>query len=211
MLTFLSLASFETGIISYLIIYLVSLMAMGIDPLNLQVGQVVNIHYAGGGYSDSSFAERLETTWRFFKSLGFLDGATAGIMGNLRHESPTLDPHQIQDNNPRKPGRGICQWETIQAGGSGRWENLVHWANARGKEVFALSTQLEFLWHELNGGDKETVRRLQKYGGVKGLMKLSIDDSVEAFQWSFERAKYTAYASRKKYAYEIYNRFAKRG
>ncbi|MGG1151568.1 phage tail tip lysozyme [Bacillus wiedmannii] len=187
----------------------------GIDPRNLQVGQVVNIPNAGGGYIDSSsFAERLETTWRFFKSLEFLDGATAGIMGNLRHESPTLDPHQIQGNDPRNPGRGICQWETRYAQRStkysGRWENLIYWANARGKEVFALSTQLEFLWHELDGGDQETVHRLQKYGGVNGLKKLSLKDAVEAFQWSFERAGRPDYPSRIKYANEIFERFAKR-
>ncbi|PFV46534.1 hypothetical protein COL14_24905 [Bacillus thuringiensis] len=183
----------------------------GIDPRNLQVGQEVNIPNARGGHTDSSsVAERLETTWNFFKSLGFLDGATAGIMGNLRQESPTLDPHQIQGNDPRKPGRGICQWETIQAGGSGRWGNLVNWANARGKKVYALSTQLEFIWYELNGGDQETVRRLKKYGGVKGLQKLGINDAVKAFQWCFEQAGTPDNPSRIEYAYGIYKRFAKR-
>ncbi|WP_068793081.1 phage tail tip lysozyme [Brevibacillus laterosporus] len=189
-----------------------------INEKNLQIGQELNIPSASeeGGLTplpDSSpSGDRFKTAWKFFKSEGFSDGATAGIMGNLKHESPNMDPHQIQGNDEKKPGRGICQWETKYAKWSskysGRWENLVAWAKHKGKDEYALNTQLEFLLYELKGGDSETERRLQKYGGVEGLKQLGIEEAVKAFQWSFERAGDPDYSSRIKYAYEIYKRFA---
>ncbi|MCU5065177.1 phage tail tip lysozyme, partial [Bacillus cereus] len=182
-----------------------------IDEDNLPIGEELIIPNVRGGDGPTPTPEptpnddNLAIAWNFFKKLGFLNGATAGIMGNLQHESH-MDPRRKQDNGG--PGRGICQWETNR-GGSGRWEKLVEWATENNKEVYALNTQLEFLYYELKEGDIETVKRLRKYGGVKGLKMLGIEDAVRVFQECFERARIPDYPSRRNYAYEIYKRFAR--
>jgi len=191
------------------------------DPNNLQVGKVINIPSARvpgpsrGPVNISWINNNHQTVWNFFKSKGFLDGATAGIMGNLQHESH-MDPKRKQDSGG--PGRGLCQWEESIRGGSGRWDQLVARAkrfhpNSWKNYVWDLNFQLEFLWYELNGGDSTTKSILdKKYGGINSLMRKGIDDAVIAFQESFERAnpRYVDYPSRKKYAYAIYNRFAQK-
>src|SRR5689334_16783965 len=44
----------------------------------------------------------------YFKSKGLTDEQAAGIVGNLDHEAPGLDPEQKQIGGG--PGRGIAQW-----------------------------------------------------------------------------------------------------
>ncbi len=193
-----------------------------IDEMNLPIGKVIDIPNARGGGEPtpqphtSPSGERFKKAWIFFKNSGFSDGATAGIMGNLKHESTTLDPHQIQHNprtgkpDKRYPGRGIAQWESketpIHSRWAGRWEELVNWANNHGKNEYALQTQLEFIMYELEH-EPATVSLLKKYGGVPGLKKLGINDALIAFLRCFERAGTEALGTRKQYAYELYNQF----
>lgn len=140
--------------------------------------------------------------WNFFKAKGLNAYATAGILGNLYQES-NLDPGKYQNGGP---GRGLAQWEY----GSDRYSNLLSFAAKRGVSWQDLNTQMEFIWHELNGGDLTTKIILDsRYGGIHGFKNAkSVTWAVEAFEKSFERAGIPNYAARYKYANEFYNLYA---
>ncbi|WP_025026121.1 phage tail tip lysozyme [Caldalkalibacillus mannanilyticus] len=180
-----------------------------INANNLQIGTKIVIPnarvakpYTNNAPVSPSGNSNDEKVWNFFKAKGFLDGATAGIMGNLKQESG-IDPTKKQFRGG--PGRGIAQWEK-----GGRWDQLVRYARSQGRSEWALDTQLGFLWYELNGGDSTTKAILKRYGGIEGLKKMGIEDAVKAFQISFERAGKPDYPSRFRYAYDFYKRFAGR-
>ena len=145
-----------------------------------------------------------EIAWNFFKSKGFNDYGTAGILGNFQTESPGINPAGHQWGGG--PGRGIAQWEV-----GGRHDNLVRFAAQRGTEWTDLVTQLEFTWHELNGGDSMTVSILnRRYGGLNGLMNAgSIEFATEAFLRAFERASIEDLPGRIRNGYNFYNLYSK--
>jgi hypothetical protein len=78
--------------------------------------------------------------FEFFVGKGLTSEQAAGIVGNLMQESG-VDPAARQSDGP---GHGIAQWSA-----GGRWNNLLRFAKARRASPLALTTQLEFLWHEL--------------------------------------------------------------
>ena len=144
-----------------------------------------------------------EIAWNYFRSLGFNEYATAGILGNLYGESG-IDPTKYQQPGP---GRGIGQWEV-----GGRHDILVKFAAERGKPWTDLAVQLEFIWYELNGGDAATVYFLNRdYGGLSNFMNAkSVDWATEAFEYSFERASIIRMNDRKAFAHQFYDQFAGR-
>lgn len=154
-------------------------------------------NYSGGANDGTNAA----IAWNFFIGKGFSEQATAGILGNLRQESG-IDPKKRQYGGG--PGRGIGQWSVGE-----RWAKLTAWAGKNGKDPWALNTQLEYIWEELNGADPTTKSKLQAYGGLNGLMKeTNINKAVEIFEKAFERAGKPMYENRYKYAKEYYDKYA---
>lgn len=141
-----------------------------------------------------------EIAWNYFISQGCSEYAAAGILGNLRQESETIDPTYEQSGGP---GRGIAQWEV----GSGRHQGLVDLASQYGKEWTSMEVQLEYIWYEFNGGDSTCMTILNRnYGGVSAFKNAySIDWAVEVFEKSFERAGKPMMEKRIQYAYEYYD------
>lgn len=138
---------------------------------------------SGGVLAGTEVAEQV---WNYFRSLGFSEQATAGIMGNLYQESG-MDPTRIQ--NGGGPAAGICQWENYSTR-SGRWGRLNSRAQAEGKSWTDLKVQLDFLMWELQGGDT-TCRSIMnnRYGGLENFKHTTdVAWAVEAFERSFERA-----------------------
>ena len=133
--------------------------------------------------------------WNFFRTRGYSEAATAGIMGNLHHETAgTLDPskHQIGGG----PGRGLAQWEK-----GGRFDTLLTFANKRGTRWDDLETQLLFIEKEINEGqikDPDAFKKLT-----------SIEEATDIFCDEFERPNPASAAKdkRKKYAKDYYNQF----
>ena len=100
--------------------------------------------------NDSANFPNVETAWTFFSMKGMGEAAIAACIGNNQQESfPRMDPTTRQGNNG--PGRGICQW-VIPPHGS-RFTNLERFAAERGTTWEDLTTQLEFMWRELNTSD----------------------------------------------------------
>jgi len=81
-----------------------------------------------------------QVAFDFFVSKGLTTAQAAGIVGNLMQESG-VNPTARQSDGP---GQGIAQWSV-----GGRWNNLLGFAKARRASPLAVTTQLEFLWHEL--------------------------------------------------------------
>lgn len=81
-----------------------------------------------------------EIMFNYYVDLGLSPAQAAGITGNAMAESgANIDPRI------RSPAgyTGIFQWDK-----SSRWPRLVSWAKEKGKDEYALETQMEFAWLE---------------------------------------------------------------
>ena len=128
----------------------------------------------GGDFSGST---NEEICWNYFISQGFSEAAAAGILGNMYVESGgTFDPsiHQYGGG----PGRGLCQWEESYSGGSGRYNNLVAFANGLGKSWDDITAQLQFVSYELDSGAMNPY--FAKFGGVEAF-KNSTDPTTATY------------------------------
>lgn len=146
-----------------------------------------------------------EKVWNYFRSIGYSEQATAGIMGNMYQESG-MDPTRLQ--NGVGPAAGICQWENYSSR-SGRWATLNSFATSKGKSWTDLQCQLDFLVWELNGGDSTCKSIMNRnYGGLENFKRTTdITWAVEAFEKSFERAGKPNMARRVTQANAYYNMY----
>ena len=92
-------------------------------------------------------ASREKIAFEFFRNKGLSRVQSAGIVGNLMQESSVI-PTAVQYGGG--PGRGIAQWSV-----GGRWnsshdDNVAWYAAAHGLSRWSLTTQLDFIWYELN-------------------------------------------------------------
>lgn len=116
----------------------------------------------GGGAA----AERI---FRYFRRRGFNDEQAAGWVGNFQQESG-LNPKVVQPNGE---GHGLAQW------GGGRFAALQTFAKQNGKPWQDMQTQLDFVWHELQGTENSA------YRGILGAKNLV--DAVNAIGRLYER------------------------
>jgi hypothetical protein len=141
--------------------------------------------------SEASLSNNAQTAFNYFVAKGLTEVQSAGIVGNLMQESSVL-PTAVEYGGG--PGRGIAQWSV-----GGRWNtgrnNVTSFAAARGVSRWALTTQLDFIWYEL-----DTV------GGF-GLAELrgasTITAAVTAFQNKYEICGSCAQAKRLQYAQQV--------
>lgn len=163
-----------------------------------------------GGTGTAVGGDNPEKMWNFFRSSGFSEASTAGILANSEAESG-IDPTKWQV--PSGPAMGAFQWEgTSSASGAnpyGRFANLVSFAKNKGKSWKDLQVQCEFLIHEMNGGDPTTKYLLgQHCGGLSGFKKLTDPGRAsDVFMWSFERPKDQTPGRRSASANKWYNKF----
>jgi hypothetical protein len=105
----------------------------------------------GGSVDDKSLSEAAlssggHTAFNFFVGKGLTKAQAAGVIGNLVQESG-VNPTSVQYGGG--PGRGIAQWSV-----GGRWDrdrddNVTWYASVHGESRWALATQLDFIWYEL--------------------------------------------------------------
>lgn len=167
------------------------------------VASAFGMNSLSSGSTTSSVAgnSNEEKVWNYFKTKGFSDQAVAGILGNLKQESG-VDPTKKQSGGG--PGRGLMQWEV-----GGRWDTLTKYAKDSGRDPYALETQLDYMWKEMNGGDPTGVNILKnKYGGLDALKNTkSTKFATEAFEDSFERAGKPNYARRYQFSDDYLKKF----
>lgn len=96
------------------------------------------------GSSNIQGSTNPETAMLFFLSKGLTHEQSAAIVGNLQHESASLDINPTAVN-PTSGAYGIAQWL------GGRDDNLRNFAAATNRDYATFDVQLEFLWFELTG------------------------------------------------------------
>lgn len=92
---------------------------------------------------------------------GFAPNAAAGIVGNLIQESG-VDP---RSNQVGGPGMGIAQWSEGE-----RWQTLLNFAQARGRDPYSLDLQLDFMLHEMK--QYGIYNRMQTMNNLEAATKL---------------------------------------
>jgi len=127
----------------------------------------------------------------YFVNKGLSKVQAAGIVGNLMQESNVL-PGSVQ---PGGLGRGIAQWSV-----GGRWnashdDNVAWYASTHGGSMGSLTTQLDFIWYEL-----------ETFSGY-GLSKLRAASTITAatvvFQQDFEGCGQCEQSTRVSYAEQV--------
>ena len=105
----------------------------------------------------------------FFMAKGLSRAQAAGIAGNLLYESG-FNPSAVGDGGT---SFGIAQWHL------GRGAAMKQWTQANGYSSTSFKGQLEYLWRELNTGERNALSHLRSAG--------SAYDAGMAFQRYFER------------------------
>lgn len=169
---------------------------------------------SGSDSGSASFAgdTHEEKVWNFFLEKGYDKKCISGIMGNLEQESG-IDPKTIQGGG-KGPGTGLIQWGDNADGG--RWNALEKWASKNGKDKWAIETQLEYLYIEMEQTYHLNLFRtyLEKYGYSVGSDVLAafkkvnnVEHAVYIFEETIERAGIPNYPQRIKYANNFYQKY----
>jgi hypothetical protein len=137
--------------------------------------------------SEAALSNNARTAFNFFAAKGFSDVQAAGIVGNLMQES-SVSPTAVEYGGG--PGRGIAQWSL-----GGRWNSgtsVVSFAASRGANRWALQTQLDFIWFELNNN--------AAYGLSQLRATTTIESAVTVFQNKYEICGTCSQTKRLQYA-----------
>lgn len=108
--------------------------------------------------------------YKYLLSKGFTPAQAAGILGNMQVESG----FDTGAYNPAEGAIGLCQWE------GGRRTNLEAFAAAQGKSVTDWHVQVDFMMHEMQGGESGA------YAHVKAAN--SAGAAAAAFDQYYERS-----------------------
>ncbi|MEQ6356552.1 phage tail tip lysozyme [Lysinibacillus sp. M3] len=146
----------------------------------------------------SSGGSAQATVWNYFKSKGLSDSAVAGIMGNIQQES---NYSSNAGRNAQGSAYGIAQWR------GSRLSELNSYAKSKGTNASDLNTQLEFMWKELQGKEKQALHSLNR--------TLSATEHASNFNTLYERSGEKAgskgHNNRVNYAQSAYNTYAGKG
>ncbi|MGA4669235.1 phage tail tip lysozyme [Propionibacteriaceae bacterium Y1923] len=139
-------------------------------------------------------ADNNKVAWDFFINKGFTKAQTAGLIGNFVVESgrDPINPAAVQYGGG--PGRGLAQWE------GSRRTDLYNYANSKGKAWSDLQLQLDFIWHELTGKEKNA------YNQIKATTTIST--AAVAVRKYYERPSVHADQARINAANSIHSRYS---
>lgn len=148
-----------------------------------------------------------DKTFNKLSKEGFSTATASGIMGNFMQESG-LNPKSVQSSGL---GRGLAQWSEGE-----RWSTLQAWA--KGRDIWALDTQLDFVIHELetqyhyglfksvySSYGKNFKTGKEAYAGFK--KETDPETAMYVFEKVYERAGSPAYAQRIKFTNEFYAKY----
>ena len=104
-----------------------------------------------GDASDDARSERAQYIMKRLINAGYSPAQAAAIFGNLIQES-NLRTEALSDDG--QGSVGIAQWTNPDNGPIGRKTNLMNFAAAKGKSMYDLDTQIDFLIYELDTTEK---------------------------------------------------------
>lgn len=156
-------------------------------------------------YSGRYSGTNQEIVWQFFTNNGFSKETTAGIMGNIEHESGFITD-KIEAGSGI--GFGIIQWSYT------RRDALEARAAKDNRDVNDLHFQLEYCLEEMSSGDYWMANNGYSFAPYnypynEFITKNDIEWSTNAFCWMFERPDETVARIDKRIsaANEYYNEF----
>ena len=148
---------------------------------------------APDGMSEAAMASNSTTAFNYFVKKGLTKIQAAGIVGNLMQES-SVDPTVAQYGGG--PGRGIAQWSVGGRWDSSKNDNVAWYAIRHGESKWALGTQLDFIWYELNQFG---------YGFSRLKNATTLSGAVAAFQDDYEICGQCDATKRLEYAQQVLN------
>lgn len=146
------------------------------------------------GPSDFTGSTNAEKAFNFFKSQGYTDEQSAGIVGNLIQESG-VDPTKKN----AKGYTGIAQWDPKI-----RYPRLVQWAKTQGLDPNALETQLQFIADNLRTGEEGLSASTLKSAKTE---QEAAHLFVKQYERSGEGPGDVGYENRIKYARDVLKRY----
>jgi len=102
--------------------------------------------------------------YNFLLSKGVSTAGASAILGNIQEESNF-------EAKATNGGNGLCQWK------NDRFKNLQAWAKSNDKVWTDVTTQLEFMWSELES----------KYPSVKNKIMGATEENLEYVTWYWGR------------------------
>jgi hypothetical protein len=141
--------------------------------------------------SSSQGGGNQKIAYSYFIAKGLKNYQSAGIVGNLIQESGVV-PTSAQLGGG--PGRGIAQWSVNDRWNGTKGDNLFQFAmtNDGGASPQALTTQLDFIWWELNN--------IPRYGFAQLKATGNVTDATTVFMSKYEICGKCASSQRIKYA-----------
>jgi len=146
-----------------------------------------------GGTGVISGNGNAQICWNYYRSVGFTEEQTAGLVGNIAVETG----NRFDTKATNGSHWGIHQW------GGGRIVALKQFATSKGKDWTDLEVQLGFAVTELNGSYYKPL--MDKRGWNKS--GLSVTDAADIVRLKYEGCGEQGASDRRKYAQEYYNKF----
>ena len=133
---------------------------------------------SSGGYNGKYSGTTEEIVWQYFTNNGYSKESTAGIMGNIQHESG-FKTDALESGGD---GFGLIQWSNV------RRDAIEAKAAADNADINDVNFQLEYLQWELESGDYWAPSSgSANYDFEKFKTGSDIVYSTEAFCWMFEK------------------------
>ena len=123
-----------------------------------------------------------EAVYKYFVDKGLTNFQSAGVTGNLDQESH-VDPTIHQYNGG--VGRGLAQWSAGARWDTTPGDNVKDFAAQRGKDVYDLGLQLDFIWFELS--------TFEHYGLKELKASTTLEQATQVFEDKFEGCVYANY------------------
>jgi hypothetical protein len=172
-------------------------LALVLSACTADVDIIQTDESAGGpSIEDHALPNNARIAYQYFVAKGLTPVQSAGIVGNLMQESSVI-PTAIEYGGG--PGRGIAQWSVGGRWNSGGTDSVSHYASQHGVSMTSLSTQLDFIWFEL--------QNYSAYGLSSLRNSTSLSSAVYAFQSKFEICGTCAAGKRLTYAQQVLNAY----
>jgi hypothetical protein len=153
------------------------------------------------GSSQQGLYANDEAVYKYFVDHGLTNFQSAGVVGNLDQESH-VDPTIHQFNGG--VGRGLAQWSAGARWDTTPGQNVKDFAAQKGKDIYDLGLQLDFIWFELENFD---------YLGFDELKaSTTLEQATQVFEDKYEGCVYANYPecalpSRVTYAKAVFDAF----
>ena len=159
---------------------------------------------SSGDLSSSEMHENAEIIFNILTLEGWSINAICAVLGNMQHESVTINPGRYQ--NGGGPGYGLVQWDPAS--------KYLNWAVEYGYSNDSLTGQVAFLVYSMQPGKGEWFRNQiyqEYYLPYNDFISSNSDVAylTSVFVWSYERPGIAHMNERIKYSTYWYNYFCR--